>query len=60
MNCTTELLREKPPIGRFLRYFFVLDKEAWVEANKNIGRLLGYPKTAVAEYIKFSSNEEHL
>ena len=38
----------------------MLDKEVWVEANKNIGRLLGYPKTAVAEYIKSSSNEEHL
>ena len=30
----------------------ILDRRAWIEANNQIGELLGYPKTAIAEYIR--------
>ena len=30
----------------------ILDRRAWIEANNQIGELLGYPKTATAEYIR--------
>ena len=30
----------------------ILDREKWVEATREIGELLGYPKTATEEFIK--------
>ena len=30
----------------------ILDRRVWIEANNQIGELLGYPKTATAEYIR--------
>ena len=30
----------------------VLDKKVWVEANYQIGKILGYPETATLEYIR--------
>ena len=30
----------------------ILDRRVWIEANNQIGELLGYPKTAIAEYIR--------
>ena len=30
----------------------ILDRGVWIEANNQIGELLGYPKTATAEYIR--------
>ena len=30
----------------------ILDKEEWIEANYQIGKILGYPETATLEYIR--------
>ena len=30
----------------------ILDRKVWIETNNQIGELLGYPKTATAEYIR--------
>ena len=30
----------------------ILDKKMWIEANYQIGKILGYPETATLEYIK--------
>ena len=30
----------------------ILDKEEWIEANYQIGEILGYPETATLEYIR--------
>ena len=30
----------------------ILDRRVWIEANNQIGELLGYPKTATVEYIR--------
>ena len=30
----------------------ILDRKVWIETNNQIGELLGYPKTAIAEYIR--------
>ena len=30
----------------------ILDKKEWIEANYQIGKILGYPETATSEYIK--------
>ena len=30
----------------------VLDKKVWIEANYQIGKMLGYPETATLEYIR--------
>ena len=30
----------------------ILDRRVWIGANNQIGELLGYPKTAIAEYIR--------
>ena len=30
----------------------ILDKKVWAEANYQIGKMLGYPKTATLEYIR--------
>ena len=30
----------------------ILDKKEWIEANYQIGKVLGYPETATSEYIK--------
>ena len=30
----------------------ILDKKEWIEANYQIGKILGYPETATSEYIR--------
>ena len=30
----------------------ILDKQVWIEANYQIGKMLGYPETATLEYIR--------
>ena len=30
----------------------ILDKQVWIEANYQIGKILGYPETATSEYIR--------
>ena len=30
----------------------ILDKQVWIEANYQIGKMLGYPETATSEYIR--------
>ena len=30
----------------------ILDKKVWIEANYQIGKILGYPETATSEYIR--------
>jgi hypothetical protein len=30
----------------------ILDKQEWIEANYQIGKILGYPETATSEYIR--------
>lgn len=30
----------------------ILDKKVWIEANYQIGKMLGYPETATSEYIR--------
>ena len=30
----------------------ILDKKEWIEANYQIGKMLGYPETATSEYIR--------
>lgn len=30
----------------------ILDKKEWIEANSQIGKILGYPETATLEYIR--------
>lgn len=30
----------------------ILDKQVWIEANYQIGKILGYPETATLEYIR--------
>ena len=36
------------------------DRNEWNEANLRVGKLLGYPKTAVLEYIKTSGNASYM
>ena len=36
------------------------DRKKWNEANLRVGKLLGYPETAVLEYIKTSGNASYM
>ena len=36
------------------------DRNKWIEANLRVGRLLGYPETAVLEYIKTSGDASYM
>ena len=36
------------------------DRNEWNEANLRVGKLLGYPKTAVLEYIKTSGDASYM
>lgn len=35
----------------------ILDKKEWIEANYQIGKILGYPETATSEYIRMQIEE---
>lgn len=36
------------------------DRNKWNEANLHVGKLLGYPETAVLEYIKTSGDASYM